>query len=179
MAAWAVIPLKSPHSAKSRLSGLLSEQQRVRLFYALARRVINVTLHTSGIDGVTVVTASDAVVNFAINLGAQSLRLENDRGTAQACSAALEKLPAHCLERVLFVAGDIPLISSNDLLPLVAFPERSAHVVIAPDRVRLGTNVLLCAPGNAIPLCFGNGSFAQHVAAAALTPIWRNYRSTI
>ena len=167
MSVWAVIPLKSPESAKSRLRGVLDGQQRLRLFYALARRVIDATLHTPGIDGVSVVTASDAVVDFAISLGAQCLRLESDRGTADACSEALEKLPAHCVKRVLFIAGDIPLVSSRVLAPFVALSDHSPVVAIAADRRHIGTNALLCAPGHAIPLCFGSGSFAQHVAAAA------------
>ncbi len=167
MSVWAVIPLKSPQSAKSRLSGVLDTQQRVQLFYALARRVIEAALHTPGIEGVTVVTANDAVVEFSINLGAQCLRLERDRGTAGACLDALEKLPERCLDRVLFIAGDIPLISSNALAPLVALSDRSPIVAIAGDRRQIGTNVLLCAPGGIIPLCFGDDSFAQHVSAGA------------
>lgn len=167
MPAWAVIPLKSPHSAKSRLSGVLDAQQRLRLFYALARRVIDATLHTPGIEGVTVVTANDAVVEFATNLGAQCLRLESDRGTAEACSGALQKLPAHCVERVLFIAGDIPLISSSVLMPLVALSDSSPIVAIAGDRRQIGTNALLCAPGGVMPLCFGDASFAHHLSAAA------------
>ena len=167
MSVWAVIPLKSPESAKSRLSGALNTQQRLRLFYALARRVIDAAVHTPGISGVTVVTSSDAVVNFAVNLGANCLKLDSDHGTAEACTSALNSLPPDRAERVLFVAGDLPLISPNALAPLVAVSERSPLVAIAGDRHQFGTNALLCAPGHAIPLCFGSGSFAQHIAAAA------------
>lgn len=166
MAVWAIIPLKSPDSAKSRLSGALNAQQRLRLFYGLARRVIDAAVRTPGIAGVTVVTASDEVMEFAANLGAQCLRLKSDRGMAAACRDALEKLPARCIQRVLFIAGDIPLISSSALLPLIALSDRGPLVAIAADRRHFGTNALLCAPGHAIPLCFGSGSFTQHLAAA-------------
>lgn len=167
MPVWAIIPLKSPDSAKSRLSGALTAQQRLRLFYALAGRVIEAAVRTPGIAGVTVVTASDAVMEFAANLGAQRLRLESDRGMAAACRDTLEKLPARVLQRVLFIAGDLPLISSSALLPMVTLSDRSPLVAIAADRRHFGTNALLCAPGHAIPLYFGSGSFTQHLAAAA------------
>ena len=167
MPVWAVIPLKSPESAKSRLGAALNAQQRVRLFYALARRVIDAAVHTPGIEGVTVVTASNAVADFATGLGARCVRLESDCGTAAACTSALEKVPPHHRQRVLFVAGDIPLISSDELSRFVALTERSPLVAIAADRLQIGTNALLCAPGDAIPLCFGINSFAQHLAAAA------------
>ena len=167
MSVWAVIPLKSPESAKSRLSGVLSAQQRLRLFYTLAHRVIDAAMHTPGIVGVTVVTASDAVVKFSADLGAQCLRLGSDRGTADACSRGLDSLSRHRDAGVLFVAGDLPLISPNALTTFVALAEQRPLVAIAGDRLRFGTNALLCAPGGAIPLCFGDGSFAKHSAAAA------------
>lgn len=167
MSVWAVVPLKSPEAAKSRLSGVLNAPQRLRLFYALARRVIDAATRTPGIAGVTVVTASEAVVAFAEKLGARCLRLDSDRGTAEACSRALESLPTHNVGGVLFVAGDLPLISPSALTPLVAFAEHRPLVAIAGDRRRFGTNALLCAPGRAIPLSFGSGSFAKHLAGAA------------
>ena len=166
MSVWAVIPLKSPESAKSRLSVALTAPQRLRLFYILARRVIETAVNTSGIAGVTVVTASDAVVSFATGLGADCLRVESDRGTAQACSAARNSLPFDHRERVLFLAGDIALISPSALVPLVNLATPNPHIAIAADRRRFGTNALLCAPGDAIPLCFGDNSFSQHIAAA-------------
>jgi 2-phospho-L-lactate/phosphoenolpyruvate guanylyltransferase len=166
MSVWAIIPLKSPHSAKSRLSGVLDDSQRLRLFYLIARRVIEAALVTPGINGVSVVTASNAVMDFSTNLGAQCLRLGHDHGTAEACSSALEKLPAYCVKRVLFIAGDIPLISSSVLAPFVALLDRSPLIAIAGDRRRIGTNALLCAPGDIVPLCFGDDSFSRHVKEA-------------
>ena len=167
MSVWAVIPLKSPESAKSRLSGALNAAQRLRLFYVLARRVVEAAMHTPGIAGVTVVTASDAVVAFAQNLGAQCLRLESDHGTAAACTRALHSLPRDDSAGVLFVAGDLPLISPSALIPLVELAKNNPLIAIAGDRHRFGTNALLCAPRGAIPLCFGEASFAKHLAVAA------------
>lgn len=167
MSVWAVIPLKSPESAKSRLSVVLNAEQRLRLFYALAHRVIEAATNTPGIAGVTVVTASEAVVAFAANLGGLCLRLDSDRGTAQACGCALDSLPTYGVDGVLFIAGDLPLISPSALRPLVALSNSGPLVAIVGDRRQFGTNALLCAPGSAIPLCFGSGSFAKHLAAAA------------
>ena len=55
---WALVPLKSPDRAKSRLAGVLSPVQRTTLFFALAERVIHALRGTPGIDNVVVVTAS-------------------------------------------------------------------------------------------------------------------------
>lgn len=166
MSVWAVIPLKLPESAKSRLSGVLDARQRLRLFYVLARRVIEAAVNAPGIAGVTVVTASDAVVSFATGLGAQCLQVETDRGTAAACTAARDALSPDRRGHVLFLAGDIPLISPSVLEPFVTLAKRHPLVAIATDQRRVGTNALLCAPGDVISLCFGENSFAQHVAAA-------------
>ncbi len=166
MSVWAIIPLKSPHSAKSRLSGVLDDSRRLRLFYLIARRVIEAALQTPGINGVSVVTASNAVMDFSANLGAQCLRLAHDHGTARACSEAIEILPPSRVQRVLFIAGDLPLISSSVLAPLVALSDQGPLIAIAGDQQRIGTNALLCTPGDVIPLCFGEGSFSRHVEGA-------------
>ena len=166
MSVWVVIPLKSPQSAKSRLSSVLDGRQRLRLFYYLAKRVIEAAMNTPSVDAVTVATASDAVAAFATRLGAECLRLDGDHGTAAACSAALNSRRLPPRERVLFLPGDLPLVSSNALTQLVALSDLRPLVAIAGDRRKHGTNALLCSPGNTIPLCFGKDSFAKHLSAA-------------
>ena len=49
---WALVPLKSRERVKSRLATVLSPEQRVRLFFALAERVIQALHATRGIDSV-------------------------------------------------------------------------------------------------------------------------------
>lgn len=163
---WAIVPLKSPQAAKSRLSGVLSADARRSLFFELAQRVIDALHATPGITRVAVVTASEEVEPFARRLGAEVLRQPRDDGTASAFAFAIEQLRPRALDRVLMIAADLPLVTPASLRRLVAAADAGAAIVLAPDRERVGTNAMLCAPPDAIAPCFGVDSFPRHLAAA-------------
>jgi 2-phospho-L-lactate/phosphoenolpyruvate guanylyltransferase len=162
---WAIVPLKSPEAAKSRLAPALDASARRRLFFAMADRVVRTLTQTPGIAGVAVVTASPEVAALAQRRGALVIRQEADAGTAQACSSAVNILSGRA-HSVLMVSGDIPLLSAQSLAELVEMGQRAKVVAIAPDRRCTGTNVLLCAPPQIIPNCFGSDSFQRHLSAA-------------
>jgi 2-phospho-L-lactate guanylyltransferase len=168
---WAVVPLKSPDEAKSRLATVLNAAQRRALMFALAERVIR-TLHaTPGIDVVAVVTASNEVAAFARSLQAEVIRHAEDFGTASAFASAVRHLQPLHLQRLLMIAGDLPLVSNAALENLLACSTAPRSVVVVPDRHSLGTNALLCSPPEIIAPCFGSNSFQQHLRAAELAGV--------
>lgn len=162
---WAIVPLKSPHLAKSRLAAVLSPDDRRACFFELAQRAIDALQATRGIEQVAVITADEEVAAFARRLGAMVLPEAIEAGTAQAFSTALEQLRPYSLRQVLMVAGDLPLVSSRALEFVVEAASRH-DVVIVPDRFQAGTNALACSPPDAIAPCFGVDSYARHLAAA-------------
>ena len=161
---WAVVPLKSPAAAKTRLSEALSPVQRRELFFLMARQVIGSLLGAPGIARVAVITASDEVADFAESLGAWIIREEREAGTAAACRAAVAA-SAGRTPSLLMMSGDLPLASTAAIEPLTRLGGRSPLVAIVGDRRRQGTNALLCSPPDVIPMCFGPDSFRRHVAA--------------
>ena len=162
---WAIVPLKPPSLAKSRLAAVLTPEQRRAWFFHMARRAIASLRATRGIEQVAVITPDAEVARFAQALGAVVLTESHAAGTAHAFTAALAQLQSHDLTSVLMIAGDLPLISSQALEPLVDAAVRH-DVVIVPDRLQRGTNALVCSPPDAIAPCFGEDSCARHVAAA-------------
>lgn len=164
---WALVPLKSPERAKSRLAGVLSPDQRVRLFFALAERVIGALRATPGIGHVAVVTASADIADFARSLHAMPLLQPTDDGMTGALAAGLTELHPLQPERVLMIPGDLPLISPSALESFLSAAHEGDGVSVVPDRRRVGTNLLLCSPPFAIAPCFGGHSFERHLAAAA------------
>src|SRR5690348_4882516 len=101
---WAVVPLKSPENAKSRLAGVLSPVQRRHLVFALAERVISALQATRGIDDVAIVTANKEIAAFARRLGAQLILQTDETGTASAFAAAVAQLQPLQLRRLLMIA---------------------------------------------------------------------------
>ena len=162
---WAVVPLKSPDAAKSRLRAGLDAGARRRLVFAMARQVVRTLVHTPGIAGVAVVTASPEIAASVEQEGATVIREERDAGMAEACRTAVAHLSASA-DSVLMISGDIPLISSEAIAALVDLSRDAPLVAIVPDRRRSGTNALLCAPPALISPCFGTDSFRHHLAAA-------------
>jgi 2-phospho-L-lactate guanylyltransferase len=162
---WAVVPLKSPELAKSRLRAGLDACARRRLVFAMARQVVRALVHTPGIAGVAVVTASPEVAAYVGREGAAVIPQHHETGTAEACCAAVAYL-AGTADRLLMVSGDLPLICPGAVAELLDLSRRRPFVAIVPDRRRNGTNALLCAPPAVIPPCFGPDSFQRHLTAA-------------
>lgn len=158
---WAIVPLKSPESAKSRLRGLLDDELRRKLFFAMGAHVVRTLRATAGVTGVSVTTSSAEVAAMAVSLGAHVDLQRDEGGTAQACRHALAGLdPA--VTSVLMISGDLPLLSADALQPLVALSAAAPVVAAVPDRHRRGTNALLCAPPHLVEPAFGVDSFRRH-----------------
>ncbi len=162
---WAVVPLKSPDAAKSRLRAGLDTGARRLLVFAMARHVVRTLVRTPGIAGVAVVTASPEIAAFVEQEGAAVIRQDRDAGMAEACRSAVAHLSARA-NSLLMISGDIPLISTEAIAALVDLSRGTPLVAIVPDRRRSGTNALLCAPPTVISPRFGLDSFQEHVAAA-------------
>ena len=164
---WALVPLKSTPHAKSRLAGVLSTSQRACLLRTLAERVIRSLLATPTIDAVAVVTASTELATFSRSLGALPLLQSTDSGMSAALEWGLCELELRDTDRVLMVPGDLPLLTPAVLTRFFESAGRGPGIALIPDRRLEGTNLLLCAPPHTVAPCFGEASFARHLAAAA------------
>ena len=161
--------LKSTMSAKSRLKTVLTEDRRINLYFVMARGVICALQATRGIDKVLVVTACDQIERLCLQLGVSVIRQARDAGTALAFDHAVQAIRQNgytCPERLLMIAGDLPLVSTPALEAFIEESCDSPSVSIIADQRRLGTNALLCSPLDAIRPRFGIDSFRRHVDAA-------------
>lgn len=159
MRTWALIPVRSFSTGKSRLTGLGAG--RCDIARALFAHVHSVVAGCPGFDGVLVATNGDDVAGLArhvlLDAGPDPLATIVDRGLAA--------LVARGADAAVVVMADLPLLAAGDLLRMISALE-TADVVAAPDRDHLGTNALgLRLPAG--PTCFGNpDSYPRHVAAA-------------
>jgi 2-phospho-L-lactate guanylyltransferase len=161
MATQAIVALKHPDRAKSRLSAQLTAQSRRDLYFRMAGHVLKTLLRTESIATVAVATASDEVARFASELGAAAIDLYVDLGTRAAYQQAIAiHRPGGAL---LLINGDLPFLQPEDVELLSRDRD---DIVIAPDRHGRGTNALWCrTPGMIEPL-FGEDSFKRHCVAA-------------
>lgn len=182
----AVVPLRDGVSGKSRLAAVLDAPSRRRLVRVLARHVVATLLATDGIGRVVVVTADPAFARETLaGLTVEVLAQPADRpGLNAALEHAREHLattrrsgppatgepepPSSRPGRLLVAHADLPALTPADVTALLA---EDAPVVIATDRYRSGTNLLLLPFGTGAPPEAGVGfeTEADSLSAAGKT----------
>lgn len=165
----AVVPLRDGHSGKSRLADQLTPQERSEVVTVLAQHVVNTLLRVD-VSRVLVVTNDMRFARFALppdprlEVVAQT---EERPGLNAAVTLAHEIATAQGAERLLVVHADLPLLEPEDINALL---DRSAPLILAPDRAGTGTNALVLDTtvlGFRFRFRFGSGSRFAHTKEAA------------
>jgi 2-phospho-L-lactate guanylyltransferase len=174
----ALIPVKALEGGKSRLSGRLDPDDRIRLTHDSLRHVVHVLQSTPRIGEIIVITRDAQVAEWAEWWRVSCLR-EQGRGLNAALRQAREQRAD--AQAILVLPSDLVAISATDVQAILDLAERApgrACVVIAPDRRSRGTNALLLKPPGVIAFEFGSHSAERHAALAVangVQPLW--YRS--
>jgi 2-phospho-L-lactate guanylyltransferase len=159
----AVVPVKSTTAAKQRLAALLSARQRRTLALTMLEDVLATLTRVAELADIVVVTADPAVTALASGCGARVWHDGAEAGHTGAVAAAARRRAREQCD-MLTLPGDIPLVEPDDIRELVA--TAPSPFAIVPARDDLGSNAVLCAPPDIVPLRFGENSFFPHLAAA-------------
>lgn len=157
---WAVVVARTGPSAKTRLSETLGARERSALAEAMVADVLRAVSRaglagaiavldppTAPIDGATVIPDPGGGLDAAVTIG---IRAAIAGGATTA----------------VVLAGDLPLLRSDDISALVAAAEGVRAVVVATDHHGTGTNALVLRPPDVIRPAFGPDSRARHLAGA-------------
>lgn len=173
MSLWVIIPVKPLKNAKSRLSSVLSPDQRFQLALAMLRHVLRVTTLNQQVTGVLVISRDTKALAIAREFGAKTLQEGAISNLNPALLRATMFVKSWRADAVLILPADLPCITDEDISAII---ERSTDrsLVIATDHARDGTNALLVKPPGAIEYAYGPGSFARHLrgAEAAGLPVF-------
>jgi 2-phospho-L-lactate guanylyltransferase len=161
----AAVPVKTLTDAKQRLVPVLAPPERRALAAAMLEDVLDALLG-SALDAVWVVTGDEAVRAIARARGAACLTEPASRGHTEAVARAQAAAYAAGAERFLTVPGDVPAVTANEIRALCAAAPGAHGVALTPSVSGFGTNGALLAPPDAMPLKFGEPSFANHLEAA-------------
>lgn len=174
-----LVPCKGLDTGKSRLSGCLGPRARRSLCERLLGHTLDTAAAFAGPGQVLIVTSDAAAAELAASRGIRRIT-DAGPGLNAALDGARAALAAEAaVTELLILPTDLPLATSA---ALARFAAASGDVVIAPDESGTGTNALLLRGGAVpgLPLAFGPGSFAAHVAAGralglavAATDDWR------
>ena len=162
MTFWAIVPVKPLRRGKSRLAGILTEDERADLNRSLLQHTLQILSELREVDEVLVVSRDPQVLTIARNYGARTVREDGQPELNTALKRATVIAQVYATRGVLVLPADLPLISREDALALVERATDPPVVVIAPDRHGKGTNALLISPAGLIEYDFGEDSFRRH-----------------
>ncbi len=167
MSRWALIPVKDFERGKSRLSDVLPETERVELTRALFEHVVRVLGASPSIDSLAVVSDSIAARAYAEEIGSVGLcDAPGATGLADIVNAACKELEERGATSVLICMSDLPDLTIEDI-ESVCRELDAADVVLVPDLLHQGTNVIAVKPPRALPSCLGHDdSLARHLERA-------------
>ncbi len=136
---------------------------------ALARAMLEDVLGAlaqAPVDRTVVVTPDAEVASVAERWGAFVVREAEGHGH----TAAVARGVALCREWgatvLLTVPGDLPCLTADEVRQILETCGVAPTAVFVPSRSGVGTNAACLAPPDAVPLRFGEPSFADHLAAA-------------
>ncbi len=162
MTIWAIVPVKPLRRGKSRLSGLLSEEQRTGLNRYLLEHTLTVLNKITAIEHTLVVSRDPAALALTRSMGGRTVLEDGTPQLNTALKRATIVAQAQGARAVLILPADLPLVEPADLEALLSQGMTPPVVVIAPDRRHDGTNGLFINPARLIEYGYGPGSFQRH-----------------
>jgi len=168
MTIWAIVPVKPLRRGKSRLSEILTEDERAALNQELLERTLGTLSTLKELLQVMVVSRDPQALAIARNYDAITVLEDGHPHLNTALTRATVVSQLHSSQGVLILPADLPLLERSDVMALMERAVgRAPVVVIAPDRRGNGTNALLTVPAGIIEYDYGEGSFKRHCEHAA------------
>jgi 2-phospho-L-lactate guanylyltransferase len=162
MTIWAIVPVKPLRRGKSRLAGMLTEDQRTSLNGYLLEHVLNTLNKLTELEHTLVVSRDPAALALTREMGGRTVLEDGAPQFNTAIKRATLVAKAQGAHAVLILPADLPLVNPDDLKALLKHGKNPPVVVIAPDRRLDGTNGLFVNPAGLIEYGYGPGSYQRH-----------------
>lgn len=166
MTLWAIVPVKPLRRGKSRLSGVLSEEERTFLNFSMLGNTLKALSAVKAIEKILVISRDPAALTLAREFGARTVQEDSTSELNLALQRATVVAQLYAAQSVLVLPADIPLISPERVQALIDVASKPPMVVITPDRRHEGTNALLINPVGLISYTYGPNSFQRHIEQA-------------
>lgn len=166
MSVWAIIPVKPLSRAKSRLSDVLSPDERKELSEMWFRRVLMAVTGAPQVAGTLVISRDTHALAIARDMGVHTVQESGAPELNRALMRATKVVSGWRGGAVLILPADLPLVASEDVSGMIELGKEPNTVVIATDGHGDGTNALMTRPPGLIPYAYGPGSYERHIALA-------------
>lgn len=161
----ALIPVKGKNP-KSRLSPLLTLEQRARLTDWMLRRVLRAVCAVESVNVVQLIGPAEtrSLQTLALEEGVACCpeQVSNLNGALQV--ELDRRIEQH--QRALIVFADLPLVDAGAIAEFIAQSRHDVDLVLAPDSRQQGTNALLYQGPQPLKLVYGSSSFERFLQQA-------------
>jgi 2-phospho-L-lactate/phosphoenolpyruvate guanylyltransferase len=166
MGLWAIVPVKPLRRGKSRLSSVLSEDERALLNFTMLGNTLRTLSEVPEIDQILVVSRDPAALALAREYGSRTVQEDGQPELNTALQRATVVAQMYSANEILILPADLPLLSRKDVQEVIGMAGKPPVIVIAPDRRNDGTNALYMNPTGIIEYRYGQGSYHHHIAQA-------------
>jgi 2-phospho-L-lactate guanylyltransferase len=173
---WAIIPVKPFDQSKTRLSGILSRNERAALMRSLFEHTLHVLQTVPEIAQCVIISHDETVLSLAQAAGAVTIRENQPFSLKTAVTQAAKYAKLNNVDHILIIPADLPFLQSREIQEMVLQADKSTGVIICPDQGRTGTNALLMPPTAAFQFQYGPYSFQKHcLEAKRLNMAWHEF----
>lgn len=166
MTIWAIIPVKPLRRGKSRLSSVLTEDERTLLNFTMLGNLLRSLTNVPDIEEILVVSRDPAALALAREYRAKTVMEEGKPELNLALRRAALVAEAYSAHDILVLPADLPIITVQDIQCLLSHIKTPPQMIIAPDRRGDGTNALYLSPPGIVNFQFGPRSFQKHMNQA-------------
>lgn len=166
MTLWTIVPVKPLRRGKSRLSGILSEDERTALNQTMLINTLKTLSQVKEIETILVVSRDPLVLSIARDYSAKTVLEDGSPELNTALRRAASVAIAYFANKILVLPADLPLIRASDIEFFLKKAVKPPEIIISPDRRKDGTNALLINPADLIEFQYGPGSYYAHLQSA-------------
>ena len=110
MSLWAIIPVKPLRRGKSRLSSVLTEDERAMLNYSMLSNVLLTLRSISQIDQILVVSRDTSALSLAREYGVRTVQEDGRPNLNTALKRATAVAQIYSVDNILVLPADLSLI---------------------------------------------------------------------
>lgn len=159
---WVILPVKGFEKSKLRLAKLLTDSDRKALAKAMFIDVIRVLCSSIAVTNIIVVTSNAEVMKLALEYGVTVVEEpELCKGLNAAVTLGVNYAQAAGAEQVMIIHADLPLLKQEHIT-LLQEAHGECAVTVVPDKLKLGSNVMMLTMPTKMQFFYGENSFHLH-----------------
>ncbi len=162
MLTWAIIPIKPLYQGKSRLSGIIDQQERIKFNKKLLSHTLKIVASCKKITGVIVVTKDHSLQSIMKKSTVKLLLEDGEADLNKAINLGISKAIENNADSIIIIPSDLPFLNNEEICKIIDLSTSQKSLVLVPDRHLTGTNVLFIKPALKDMYSFGENSFEKH-----------------